>query len=191
MLRSLRRSLVAFSCILAIGCATAEAQQAPASALPQSAGINPYAPYEFLIGEWDTTGSGVGPTVAVQRFRWGPGRSYILYSTATVDAEGHEHLHFEGIIVFNAATRDMDFLIALEPGSLSQEHGTLQIETDGLIVRNVTLVAADGSVSHFRQSFRASGSNSAATALMRLTAAGGWEPSFPGSDNLVMTRRQG
>lgn len=60
---------VLFLGLLAI--APAHAQQAPAAA---RAADNPFAPYEFLIGEWDT-GDGV-----VQRFRWGPEHAYILYS---------------------------------------------------------------------------------------------------------------
>jgi hypothetical protein len=177
-------------CALAISaCATGEAHAQAATSRAQTISGDPYAPYEFLIGEWDTAASGSGAAVAVQRFRWGPGRGYIFYSTSTLDAGANERLHFEGIIVYNAASRSMDFLIALEPGSLSQEQGTLQVEADGSITRNVTLIAANGTISRHRQTFRASGPNSAFTTLMRQTADGGWAPNFPGSDHLLMRRR--
>jgi hypothetical protein len=188
-MRWLRAGLCALGALAICACAAGETQAQNATSHAQTVSVDPYAPYEFLIGEWDTTGSGSGAAVAVQRFRWGPRRGYILYSTSTLDSDGEERLHFEGVILYNAASRSMDFLIALEPGSLSQERGTLKIEADGSITRDVTLIAANGTISRHRQTFRASGPNSAFTTLMRQTTDGGWAPNFPGSDHLDMRRR--
>jgi hypothetical protein len=158
-----------------------------APAYAQDAQTDPYAPYTALIGEWDT---GVGGNI-VQRFSWGPEHAYVLYSTSTIDTGGAEHLHFEGIFLYNAAHRNMDFLVAVEPGSLGQEQGTLHVESDGSIAREVTLTNATGQVSHFRQTFRFRDGAVAETGLMRQSADGGWAPNFPGSDHLPMRRRAG
>ena len=190
---TLRFGMAISSCLLLVACAMTRAQDTPgAPSFPtQRASIDPYAPFAFLIGEWQTTGSGVGPLVAVQRFRWGTGNSYIWYSTTNLDANGREHVHFEGMFLYNASTGNMDFLVVLEPGSLNQEQGTLHVEPDGAIVREIDLIGADGGIRHFRQTFRRTGDDTAVTTLMRQRADGTWEPNFPGSDNLLMTRRRG
>lgn len=64
------------ACFGALACASAEAQQAPPASATRPA-ENPFAPYAFLIGAWDT-GEGI-----MQRFSWGPERAYMLYSTTT------------------------------------------------------------------------------------------------------------
>lgn len=148
---------------------------------------NPYTAYEFLIGDWDTKPSG-GPDMAIhQQFRWGPKKSYITYTTYTAEAGKPESIHFEGMMVWNAATKNVDYLIAAEPGSGAQEKGELHVEDDGAIVREVTMTHADGSVAHFRQTFRRT-AQGAMTSLMRQTS-NGWEPNFPGSEKLDMSRR--
>lgn len=165
-------------------CAPVLAQQQHA---PAPAAANPYAPYAFLIGEWE---SDEQMGAFVQRFRWGPNNSYIQFSISLTGAPGvAEHLHFEGIAIYNGANRNLDFLVAIEPGSFGQEHGTLHIEPDGLVVREVTLVSANGRTEHFRQTFRSTGANTAATSLVRQAADGSWAPNFPGSDNIAMRRR--
>ena len=171
--------------ILALGASASAQTETPA---PPVRAQDPYAAYAFYIGEWTTSLPGGGPAVAVQRFRWGPSRAYITYSTSNLEG-GRERLHFEGIFVYNAANRNMDFLFALEPGSLGQEHGTLEVQSDGSIVRNVTLISPNGEIGRFRQTFWRRGPNDASTSLLRQDASGAWAPTFPGSDNLTMQRR--
>lgn len=184
-----RTFLVSAGCAVLLACASASAQQTQPQAQMQRPTMvaNPYGAMAFLIGEWDTGPAGA-PALVVQRFRWGPNQAYIWYSTSTLGGAGEE-IHFEGIAIWNFAHQNADFLIALEPGSGSQEQGTLHAEADGAIVRDVLATDARGRTQHFRQSFRSTGAASAVTSLMHQKADGGWEPNFPGSDNLIMTRR--
>lgn len=154
----------------------AQAQTAPATV------EEAYAPYAPLIGAWESNNGAI-----VQRFSWGPGRGYILFSTTIRGADGGEHLHFEGMMLYNAQSQMLDFLVALEPGSLSQERGTVRAEADGTIVRDVELVAPNGASSRFRQTFRLS-ADSGETSMMRDDSQGGWTPTFPGSERLAMRR---
>jgi hypothetical protein len=148
----------------------------------------PYRAFENLIGDWDT-GPENAPASIVQRFSWGPNRSYIWYRTSMVDAKGAERLHFEGPMVWNAATGGLDYLFVVEPGSLMQEQGDVRVQTDGSIVREVKLTGSDGTQNRFRQTFRLYDAESGVTSLMRQTATG-WVPNFPGSDKLHMKRRR-
>jgi hypothetical protein len=168
---------------------TAVAQQPPPQPTMQRPAMvaNPYGAMAFLIGEWNTTRAD-GQVFVVQRFRWGPNQSYIWYATSTVNG-GREEIHFEGMFIWNFAHQNADFLVVLEPGSGGQEQGTLHAEADGMIVRDVLATDAHGATQTFRQTFRRTGDNTAVTSLMRRTADGSWEPNFPGSDNLIMTRR--
>src|SRR5262245_45236469 len=81
-------------------CASAQAQGAAAheARAAPAAAVDVYAPYEFLIGDWDTGATGAGPAQAVQHFRWGPSRSYLWYSVETLESNG-PHLHFEGMVL--------------------------------------------------------------------------------------------
>ena len=125
-----------------------------------------------------------------QNFRWGPARSYIFYSTYTAHPGQPERLHFEGIMVWNGRSGALDYVFAIEPGSGGQEKGSIRAEPDGTIVREVELTAANGNVGQFRQTFRRTGADAAMTSLMRRTDDG-WQPNFPGSDRIAMTRRPG
>ena len=142
-----------------------------------------YAPYTRLIGTWESNNGAI-----VQRFSWGPGRAYILYSTTTRGADGVERVHFEGIMVYNAQSQHLDFLIALEPGSLSQERGSVHAEPGGDIVSDVELIGPNGARGRFRQTFRLTSADAGETSLMRDDGNGGWAPNFPGSDHLAMRR---
>ncbi len=160
------------------------------SALAQEAGTETppaYAPYEFLIGEWDAGPAG-GAVSFIDRFSWGPRRAYIWQSVALVQSNG-EHLHFEGPMMWNAATRRLDFLFAIEPNSLAQERGEVSVGENGAIVRDVTLTYADGRQATFRHIIRSTGADTAEASMMRRTPQGGWAPEFPGSDRLLMRRR--
>jgi len=159
-----------------------------------------YAPYEFLIGEWDVAAEGA-PPVAVTRFSWGPGKSYIWFATSLID-KGIEVPHFEGLLMWNGVRKHLDMLVTLDlSGGRSQEQGDLSIEPDGTVVRRITayfsegLRSADGAVvgpggatAKFRQTFKPQGPNAMVTTVTRETSAG-WVPSFPGSDRLLMKRR--
>lgn len=140
-----------------------------------------------LIGEWNVAPPGAA-TAFVERFSFGPKQAYVWVEVAFIQASGGEHLHFEGISVWNAATGRFDYLYAVEPGSGVQEKGEIYADDDGVIVRDVTLTAADGSVSVFRQTFRDLGDGRFETTLMR-RSADGWQPTFPGSERLIMIRR--
>lgn len=148
----------------------------------------PYADLAPLIGEWNVGPPGAAPAF-VERFRWGPDRAYIWVSVALLRPAGDEHLHFEGIVVWNGAKRQYDYLFAVEPGSLTQEQGVFRVDDSGAIVRDVILTSADGDTGRFQQTFRASGEHRFETMLMRETPDG-WRPTFPGSDNLEMVRRR-
>lgn len=161
------------------------AQQAPQR--PTAMTSNPYAPYEWLIGDWY---SAAGPEQIHQRLQYGPNRSYILYSTFTNAAGQPEKLHFEGIMVWNGKTKALDYLFAVEPGSGVQEKGTLRAQADGTVVREVEFTSPAGDTAHFRQQFWRTADNEVLTSLMRQTATG-WELNFPGSDKIAMSRNPG
>ncbi len=148
---------------------------------------SPYVPYEFLIGNWYSPLPGSNLTIR-QQFKWGPAKSYISYATYMAEPGKPEHLHFEGIMVWNGKSKALDFLFAVEPPSGVEEKGTVKAEADGTIIRDVEMTDAKGAVSHFRQTFRSTGANSAVTSLLRQTDKG-WTATMPGSEELNMTRR--
>jgi hypothetical protein len=159
-------------------------QAALAAVEPQ----DPYAALLPLIGEWD-----VGPPESapafVERFSWGPNRAYIWMSVALFVPSGKEHLHFEGMIVWNGSTQRFDYLFVVEPGSLTQEQGEFHVAGNGEIVREVVLTRPDGSTGIFRQTFRAIADGLFETTLMGETPDG-WKPTFPGSERLTMRPRK-
>lgn len=171
-------STLAFVLAVVAGSASASAGSAP----------EPYRAFERLIGDWDTGPPNARPAF-VQRFSWGPNRSYIWYRTSIFEPNGSERLHFEGLMAWNAATHGLDFLFVVEPASLAQEQGKVQALPDGSIVRDVVLTNSDGSEGTFRQTIRLDSADAGTTSLMRQTSKG-WEPNFPGADNLRMTRRR-
>ena len=165
------------------------AQAMPARAEAEGAAVSaddPYSPYAFLVGEWDTPGG------IRQSIRWGPKKSYLWYAVyVRPPGATEEDLHQEGLMTWNAKEKDLDFLFVHDPGSLNQEQGKVHVEADGSIVRETTAIYADGTVTHFRQTWRRTGANSAITSLLRQNAEGAWVPNFPGSDRMEMTKRSG
>jgi hypothetical protein len=150
---------------------------------------NPYTAYDFLIGDWYSKPSG-GPDLMIhQNFRWGPKKSYIFYTTSTSVGSAPEEVHFEGMAVWNGRTKNLDYVITSEPGSGAQEQGTIHSEGDGSITREVVLTKPDGSTQQFRQRFWKTGADAAETSLMRKIKTG-WEPNFPGSDHIPMSRQK-
>ena len=148
---------------------------------------NPYTAYEWLIGDWYSKPTG-GPDISIhQRFEYGPKNSYIFYTTLTREGSKPEAVHFEGMAVWNGKTKALDYVVTSEPGSGAQEQGTMQAQADGSIVREVVLTRPNGQQAQFRQRFWRTPDGNAVTSLMRKVASG-WEPNFPGSEEIVMTR---
>jgi hypothetical protein len=174
------RAIALVGCMLTV-CGTALAQHGA----PSKHADSPYAAYEFLIGDWDTV---MGGASMHQSYSWGPNKSYIRATTYTAEGGKAERLHFEGILVWNGATKNLDYLFAVEPGTNTQEKGVMYLDADGSIVREVTMTHGDGGIDTFRQTFRKSGEGHVMTAAMHKIATG-WEPTFPGSDKLDMTKR--
>jgi hypothetical protein len=168
-----KRMLIAIL-LSAVAPMPASAQHGPS---PAAAVASPYAPYDWLIGDWYGR---VESGSIRELITYGPNRSYIRFSAFTSPTGDPQHLHFEGIALWNAKTKRLDYLFAVEPGSGVQESGTYRIEADGLIVREVELIDAAGKVG--------TGSDSAVTTVMRKTSTG-WEPTFPGGDKIELTRR--
>jgi len=144
----------------------------------------PYKPYEFLIGDWYSKLAGQDITIH-QQFKWGPGRSYIIYASYVAPAGKPEQLHFEGMMVWNGQSKALDFLFALQPGSGAQEKGTVTVQADGSVVRDVQMTDDDGDRDHFRQTFRMLDGGKVVTGIMEETP-GGWKSSPPG--DVVMKR---
>jgi hypothetical protein len=138
----------------------------------------PYAPYEFLIGDWYSKLAGQDMVIH-QQFKWGPAKSYIVYATYLVLPGKPEQLHFEGMMVWDGKSKALDFLFALQPGSGAQEKGTVTVQGDGSIVREAAMTAPDGDLDHFRQTFRKSDDGKVITSMMKQTATG-WKLDPPG-----------
>lgn len=185
------RTMVMVSAILAAVAASSGAsaqQSAPPPRMEEPRAIpDPYAAYEFLIGNWVARPGGGQDMAIRQLLHWGPKRSYITYSTYNAEGGKPEQLHFEGIMVWNGRTKALDYVFAVEPGSGVQEKGVVRAQADGSVVREVEFTGPTGQVNHFRQTFRRTGPDTIVTALMRQTPSG-WVPTFPGSDALVMAR---
>jgi hypothetical protein len=160
-----------------------------------------YAPYAFLVGEWQITPAGSQVPLAVTRFRWGPGQSYLLLETSLI-IDGKEVPHFEGMLMWNGVRKNLDMLLALDlKGGRVQEQGVVFVEPDGTVVRDITAyysegvrrmgdtqaVGPQGATARFRQTFKSTGPDTILTTLMRQTEHG-WVATFPGSDRSVMTR---
>lgn len=146
-----------------------------------------YATFTPLIGQWSVGPEG-GTAAFIQRFSWGPNEAYVWMQVAMILESGDEHLHLEGPVLWNGATRRYDYLFSVEPGSLVQEKGEIYAAEDGEIIRDVVLTAADGATGRFRQTFRALEDGRFVTSLMR-QSGDGWSPTFPGSGRMIMTRR--
>jgi hypothetical protein len=170
-----------------------------ASGSPLTSGV--YTPYQSLIGTWDVIAPGAGVALGVQRFSWGPNHSYIWYAGSLM-ASGKEEPHFEGMLVWNGMHKNLDMLLAIDLKSgRAQEQGTFNIAADGTIVREITgifsegvtpigqaKVGTSGASAHFRQTYKPETADKFLTSILRETSSG-WLATFPGSEQLVMTRR--
>jgi hypothetical protein len=201
ILLMLRRSWRAASGGVALLAATLGLALGASAPSTETRARSPYAPYEFLIGEWNVAPESGGPPVAAASFRWGPNRSYIWYATSLL-ANGEEQPHFEGLLVWNGVQRNLDMLLALDlEGGLLTERGVMSVESYGLVVRDMTafysegtrpigkkVVGPQGSTARFRQTFKRVRPDRILTTVMR-ESEHGWVATFPGSDHLAMTRR--
>jgi hypothetical protein len=162
-----------------------------------------YAPYEFLIGEWDVYSTGItashGTPNLIMRFKWGTNKSFIWFTTSLL-RDGKEDPHFEGMLMWNGVHKNLDMLLALDlNGGRAQEQGDFIIEPDGTVVRRITMYSTestnkDGKVipagtATFRQTFKQQDANTLVTTVMREQKDGTWIASFPGSEKLLMRRR--
>jgi len=185
--------LLAASCIAA-ACSTASFHSPPPQvsrqshvAPPAAGAASVYAPFEFLIGDWNVASADGGAPAAVTRFRWGPNRSYIWLSVALLQGN-REDPHLEGMLMWNGARKDLDMLLALDlNGGRAQEQGRLYRE-GASVVREIVAVGPDGTRSNFRQTFTPDGERRVLTSVMR-QAGDGWVATFPGSDRMLMTPR--
>jgi len=164
-----------------------------------------FAPYRFLIGEWDVGKPGESPMM-MQYFRWGPGESYVLFGAATLSASGKLDPHFDGLLAWNGVRKNLDMLVVLDldGGGRMQEQGTLSFEAAGKVTREITATyseelrpsgsnaggaASGGWTARFRQTFERVSGDTIITTVMRETKDG-WVATFPGSERLMMTRRR-
>jgi hypothetical protein len=208
MYRTLSALVISTACLGSLLCFELQAQESgdPADRQrsmqdQQNRSPNLYAPYEFLIGEWDVRSETDGTPAAVARVRWGPNRSYIWYSVALI-ADGREEPHLEGMLIWNGVHKNLDMLFTIDlRDGRSQEQGTMSVAQDGSLVREINAVHSagvpttsgkavgpEGATRHFRQTYKQVGPDKIQTSVMRETDHG-WVASFPGSDKMIMTRR--
>ena len=145
-----------------------------------------YAPYEFLIGDWYTK-LPEGNMVIHQQFSWGPGRGSINYMTFFGPPGREEHFHFGGFMAWNGKSRALDYLFAVEPDSGVQEKGTLMVQRDGSIIRDILETHPDGTVEHNRQTFRKLADGTVSMDLLDRKPSG-WASSLPAGKPIIMSR---
>ena len=175
---------------------------APATANHAEVKVAEFAPYAFLIGDWDIHEEGA-PPAAVHRATWSGGGTSIRLET-DIFVNGKQVPHYEGILVWNPVRRDFDMLLNLDPvGAKVQERGRLRINPqDRTVVREIIATYAPGVTGPdgkkvgekgaefvFRQTFKQLSDDRILTSMMRQTA-NGWVPTFPGSEEVLMTRRK-
>jgi hypothetical protein len=184
-------------------CSAAFLVSSLASAAPLPPDQAQYAPYRFLVGSWDVSPQSGGAPIASLLFRWGPNKSYLWYAQSLI-LNGKEVPHFEGVLTWNGVHKNLDMLLTVDlQFGLAEESGTVSVEPDGTIVREITSTFSEGTrpigeppvgpggkSEHFRQTYKLISPGKVETTVMHETASG-WIPTFPGSDHLVMTLRDG
>ena len=199
----MNRTLLIFFALNAALTFTAPAQSQPGHPVGDHAGQNNelFRPFEILVGEWDVRSTDDGPVAAIIRVRWGPNHSYLWYASSLLFG-GHEDPHLEGMLVWNALHKNLDMLFSMDlrTGKV-QEQGTMSVEADGTIVREITAIygegaramgmppiGPEGATAQFRETYKKVSADKILTSAMRKTETG-WVATFPGSDHLIMTRR--
>ena len=179
----LKRILIVISLAANVAPVAASAHAVPASKFLQT--TKPYSPYEFLIGDWYTKLPKENAVVH-QQFAWGAGKASISYATFIVMPGMGEHLHFGGMAIFNPMSKALDYLFAVEPGSGVVERGTISVQPDGDVVREVEALYPNGKIEKSRQTFHAEADGSVKMDLQS-PGATGWRSSLQ-SGPMVMTR---
>lgn len=146
----------------------------------------PYAPYEFLIGDWYTKMPQENAVVH-QQFGWGPGKATINYATFVVMPGQPEHMHFGGTMIWNPGSKALDYIFAVEPGSGVEERGMISPQADGSVVRDVEALYPNGKVMRSRQIFRRA-ANGAVSTDVQVETPKGWVSALPRGP-MVMTRQ--
>ena len=175
---------------------------APAAANHAEVQVPEFAPYAFLIGEWDIHEEGA-PPAAVHRASWSGGGTSVRLETDLL-INGRQVPHYEGILVWNPVRGDFDMLLNLDPVSAKvQERGRLRVDhANRMLVREIVATYApgvtgpdgqkigkDGAEFIFRQTFKPLSKDRILTSMMRQTQTG-WVATFPGSEDVLMTRRK-
>lgn len=160
-----------------------------------------FAPYAFLIGEWDIHEQG-SPPAAVTRAYWSGGGTSIRLETDLI-VSGKSLPHYEGVLIWNPVRRDFDMLLNLDLNTAKvQERGRVNVSADGVVTREIIASYAPGVVGpdgkkvgpagaefEFRQIFTRLSDDEIETSMMRRTTTG-WVATFPGSEEIRMTRRK-
>ena len=77
-------------------------------------------------------------------FRYGPKESYIWFAVNEL-ANGAESPHLEGMFVWNSVHKRFDMLVAIGMnGPGFEEQGSLSVERDGTVVREITAFFPQG-----------------------------------------------
>ena len=159
-----------------------------------AAATEPYAPYAFLVGDWDVTDASGGAPFVTLRVHWAQHHAYLQYG-------GYlgEDAHFEGMMMWNGVHHNLDALIAMDMDhGLVQEQGSVSI-VDGAAVRESVasysegssaggpLAGARGAINRTRQTMRPIDKDHIALSF-EIRTPSGWKPAMPGGDHLLMTR---
>ena len=160
----------------------------------RAAASNPYAPYAFLVGDWNVGAASGGAPFVTLRFHWSQHQAYLHYG-----AYIGQQPHFEGMMMWNGAHRNLDVLIAMDMDhGLVQEQGTVSIVNGAAVRENIAtysegvsaggpLAGVGGLTSRTRQTMRPIDADHIALTFETKTPSG-WKPSMPGGDHLLMTR---
>jgi len=160
----------------------------------KAATSNPYAPYAFLVGDWNVSASARAAPFVTLRFHWAPHHAYLQYG-AYIGQEPH----FEGMMMWNGAHHNLDALIAMDmERGLVQELGTVAM-IDGAAVRDSIatysegvsaggpLAGPSGATNRTRQTMRPVDADHIDLSF-EIKTPSGWKPAMPGGDHLLMTR---
>nr|WP_295662121.1 hypothetical protein [Polymorphobacter sp.] len=160
----------------------------------QTAASDPYAPYSFLVGDWNVGDASGGAAFVTLRFQWAHDKAYLKYG-AYIGQEPH----FEGVMMWNGAHHNLDALVAMDmEHGLVQERGSVSI-IDGAAVRDSLatysegvsaggpLAGPGGATSRTRQTMRPIDADHIALSF-EIETPSGWKPAMPGGDHLLMTR---
>ena len=137
----------------------------------------PYAPYEFLIGDWYAKLPQENAVIH-QQFGWGPGKASMTDATLYTVPGHPEHLHFGGMMIWSASSKALDYLFAVEPGSGVEERGTFVVQPDKSVIREVEAIYPNGRVMRSRQVLKLLPNGTLSLDLLE-GKSGGWASTLP------------